>query len=371
MSDFWEEDIRYPDDYQGNPLYGPVVPGHPRWQRFTNWHDLGPFGEQFRSENIKWVWIHPNNWKVWNLSGAARGREGMALATGVDGVMHAPFDIKYFRGPYMIGEDPQRVDYPKRVIHFGVHIQPNGNAQRPSPGGPFALHMITDSWWQSWSRDVPGYLGCFTRTHGWRWIKLLLGQAPNHDLRIDPTSNGNNTYRVDMQAHAPYPFYAKRSIAKKWAASQDDVIAHGVANGVIAIPNRGTWRAYPRFVIEGTGVATVQDGIGGPQITLPQIYDTDGGQVLVDTDPTKRTLTTAKDPIDTQLYKYMRNSQLIDVMFHDELESKLPAQRRIPGGIGFSNPIPPRTVAHLKVTHTNPNATITAIMPQQYEMAWA
>lgn len=369
--DFWLDQITHPNDAQGDPLYGPVTPGHPHWQRFTTWRDLGPHGEYLRSEQIKWVWIHPNNGKIWHLEGPGRGREGVVLARELDGVMHAPFDIKYFEGAYMIGADPQRVDYPKRVVHFGVWIQPNGNAERPSPGGPFAHHMITDAWWQSWSREVPGYLGCWTRTHGWRWLKLLLGEAPKHDLKISPVANGNNTTMVSITAHAPQPFYAKRAITKVWAASQNDVIAHGVSTGVISIPNRGTWRAHPKYLIQGKGTATVQDGPEGKQIELPEIYTTDGAYIMVDTDPARQTIVTEKDPIDSQLYKYMRNSQLLDLLFHDELASKLPAQRRIPGGVGFNNPIPPRTVAHLKVTHDNPNATITVIMPQQYEMAWS
>jgi len=47
------------------------------------------------------------------------------------------------------------------------------------------------------------------------------------------------------------------------------------------------------------------------------------------------------------------------------------AQRRIPGGVLFDQPIPARTVAHLKVEHDNPQGSVTCVMPQHYRMAWS
>lgn len=370
-SNWWYDQINYPNDADGNNRYPPVDPRHPHWQRLGEWTDLGPNGEALRSEGITWVWIHPSNGRVWHLEGPRRGREGVALATELTGVLHPDFDTKYSEGPYIVGARPERTDWHKRTIHLGVWIQPNGSAQRASMGGPFALRMIEDMWWQSWSETVPGYLGCFTRTHGWRWIKLVLGEAPKPDLSISPNAHGNNTLRIDMTCVAPWPFYAKRALAKTWSAHLEDVNEYGVASGMITLPNRGTWHAYPKVLIRGAGQVSFQDGIDGDMIQLPKFYDTDGDYMMVDTDPSRQTITTAVDQVDDQIYKYMRNSQLLEVMMHDFLESKLPAQRRIPGGIGFSNPIPPRTVANLHVTHSNLSGSVTMIMPQPYRMSWS
>lgn len=368
--DFWLNPPNYPNDAFGNPVYGALNPTHPSFQRMTNWHDLGVNGEYLRSTQTKWVYVHPSNWKIWHLSGPGRGREGVALSKGLTNVMQPDFEIKYSEGPYIIGALPQRVNYKKRTINLGVVIQPNANAERVENANPFAYRMIEASWWSSWSENVPGYLGCFTRTHGWRWLRVLLAEASKTVLEVDPAA-ASYSQEWAMTIDAPWPFFAKRSLSKPWASSANSVEMHGFASGLITLANKGTWESMPRFLVQGAGTATVQDGIGGPQVPLPELFATDGPYMLVDTDPSKQTIVTPNDPVDNQLYQYLRNSQLIDILLGNTLESTLPAQRRIPGGISFSNPIPPQTVASLKVTHTNPAGTITAIMPQYYRMAWS
>lgn len=369
--DWYLKPIAYPNDADGNPRYGPENPAHPSWQRMTYWGDLGRNGEYLRSTATKIVYVHPNNNKIWHLAGPGRGREGVALAKELEGVLMPEFEILYSGGPYLIGAKPERVDYKKRTISLGVHVQPNGNAERPEEPNPFSYRLIEDQWWQSWSETVPGYLGFFTRTHGWRWLAVILADSKTK-LSIDPVAHDNNSQLHNFTIHAPYPFFSKRALTRKWVSTLDNVTqGGGTAKGVLSIANRGTWGAWPKFLLTGTGQAFVQDGIDGQMIKLPKMYDTDGSFMLVDTDPTKRTITTEQDPHDEQLFKYLRNSQLAQILFKDETAKRLPAQRRIPGGIGFDGEIPPRTVAHLKVTHTNPNATITCIMPQQYRMAWS
>ena len=370
-NDFWFENINYPNDAHGDPIYGEGVVGHPHFKRFTAWRDLGPNGEALRSEGITWVWIHPNNGRVWHLAGPRGGAEGVHLNKELTGVLHALFNIKYSEGPYIVGARPERVDWEKRIINLGVVVTGQQTANRKSKGGPFALRMIEDMWWQSWSETVPGYLGCFTRTHGWRWISLILGEAPKAKLSTSPNAHGNDTITVDMTVHAPWPFYAKRAVTRVWQAQLNDMDEHGICTGVIPLANRGTWVAHPKFLVRGHGNVTVQDGPDGRMVALPEFYASDGDYMLVDTDPSKRTITTEKDPVDTQLYKYLRNSQLLELLLHDTLQEKLPAQRRIPGGIGFDNPVPARTVANLKVTHDNYKGSVTVVLPQAYRMAWS
>ncbi|WNM68310.1 minor tail protein [Mycobacterium phage Tierra] len=370
--DFYLDPPKYDRDAYGNELYGPENPAHPSWRRMTNWHDLGRNGEYLRSTQTKWVYIHPSNNKVWNLAGPFRGRQGVALARELEGVMQPEFEILYSEGAYTIGAKPERVNYKKRTISLGVVIQPNGNAERVEEPNPFSYRFIEDSWWSSLSETVPGFLGSFTRTHGWRWLAVILAEASKTALSIDPTAHDNNSQQYNIVLHAPWPFYAKRTLSKSWQADLTNLVANdGVAQGLIQIPNRGTWESWPKYMVTGHGQVSIQDGNEGPIVKLPKFYSTDGSYMLVDTDPTKRTITTEKDPVDEQIYKYLRGAQLLDLLLHDVTAARLPAQRRIPGGIGFDGKIPPRTVANIKVTHDNPNGSVTAIMPQHYRMAWS
>lgn len=371
QDDWWLNPPTYLNDAYGNPVYGPENPTHPGWRKLTNWNDLGRNGEYLRSVQTKWVYIHPSNNKLWRLSGPGRGREGVVLARELEGIMQPEFEIRYSEGPYLIGAHPERVDWKKRTISLGVVIQPNLNAERPEEPNPFSYRLIEDSWWQSWSETVPGYLGSFTRTHGWRWLRVTLGESIKHTVSIDPVAHGNNSMQWSMTLHAPYPFYAKRSLTRTWNASLESQDSDGICQGIIKIANRGTWESHPKYLITGHGDVTIQDGTGGKMVTLPRFYPSDGSFMMIDTDPAKRTITTEKDPVDDQLYKYLRNSQLLDILLHDQTSSRLPAQRRIPGGIGFDNKVEPRTVANIRVTHSNPNGSVTCIMPQQFRMAWA
>lgn len=372
--DFYYPDIDYPNDAYGNPRYESPDPRHPAWQSLTNWFDLGPNGERLRSGSrggdITWVYTHPFNWRIWHLSGNNEGREGVTLAQNLDGIMDPEYEIKYQSGAYIIGAEPERVDYDKREIEAGFWIY--GNSANAGHPGPFGYQMIGDAFRQSWSEKVPGYLGCFNRVHGWRWLRVLKGGTAKGAMKQSPTAFDNNAELWSLIIHAPYPMYSKRSLTAEWKSSGDLVTAgDGVAHGKIAIANRGTWESYPKFLITGRGQVRIQDGIDGKMVTLPEFYDSDGAFMMVDTDPTKQTIVTANEPVDDGLAKFMRNSQLLEAMFHDQVQQATPAQRRVPGGVLFDNPIPARTVAHLKVEHSNPQGTVTCIMPQQYRTAWA
>lgn len=368
--DWWLDPVKYEFDAYGNPIYGAENPTHPGWRRLTNWDDLGRNGQYLRSTQSKWVYIHPSNNRLWHLSGPGQGREGVVLARELEGIMQPEFEIRYSEGPYLIGATAERVDWKKRTINLGVVIQPNANPERPERPNPFSYRLIEDAWWSSWSESEPGFLGSFTRTHGWRWLKVTLGEATKTAVSIDPVAHGNNSIVWNMTLHAPWPFYAKRSQTRVWKA-QLDTMRDGVCEGIIKIANRGTWQSWPKYLITGHGDVTIQDGTQGKMVTLPRFYSSDGDFMLVDTDPTKRTITTEKDPVDEQLYKYLRNSQLLNILLNDVTSSRLPAQRRIPGGVGFANPVEPRSVANIRVTHTNFQGTVTAVMPQHYRMAWA
>jgi hypothetical protein len=364
----------HPNDFEGNPAYPPLNTIHPNWQRLGRWSDLGPNGEYLRSTQTKWVYTHPANGVLWQLAGPGRGRQGVVLARELEGVLDPDYEIKWSEGAYMIGAKPERIDYKKRRINLGVVIDPNGNAERPEPSNPFAQRLIEDRWRASWSEEHPGYLGCFTRTHGLRWLPVLLGEGGKKAISVDPTEAGAAFY--DMGIDAPWPFWAKRPFVRQWTAHWTQIDKYGVAHGNLIAPNRGTWKSWPKYIVRNPGDkpadVTIQDGPDGKIVKLPRIYpDTDGSMMLVDTDPSARTITTEKDPVDGQLYKFLRNSQLLHLLLSDVTDKRLPAQRRIPGGIGFDNPVAARTVVNIKVTHTNRNGSVTMLLPQWFRASWA
>ena len=386
----------------------------------------------------------------WDLAGSQGGTQGLDLAPHMTGFMHAPFASLFSEGPYQIGATYERTDYKKRMVNFGVMV-----SNSLAPDTSFRYRMLEQRWWASWSPNEDGYLGCFTRTHGWRWLRVRLAEDPKTPFELDPVAFENNFMQWDMTIVATQPFWCKRMESKSWTNSPEfhidpqdavdkaisditgitqtgvtvsallsvarDLVTgaidlagsllqlavspiiglisgligfptrgitapeHPIAQalvdavlqpnkdlgeGMIRIPNRGTTVAHPKFLVSTPGFAWIQDGIGGPMVQLPLLTEKDGPWVMVDTDPIARTLTGADDPVDNNFLKILRNSQLIDLLIHDQITQTEPLWKRF-GGKGFDNGIPPRTLATLKVRHSNADGTITALCPQRYKMAYA
>lgn len=361
----------------GTVIYAPVGTRHPGWQRYTSWNDLGPWGKQLRGLNTKHVYLSPDGSRLWNLSGNWAGKDGVLLDEKLQGSMHLPFEQRYSAGPYMIGEELERTDYRKRVYNFGVIVGPGVNylSRRRFPDNEFSYRMLEEKWWSDWpenKNDPAGFWGTYTRTHGWRWIRVRHGEANDQVLDLDPTAFGNNCQEWSMTIHGEFPFYSKRAWTKTWANNEDNDQINGVNTGVIPLVNAGDWKPWPKFIVEGAGEVTIQDGVTDRMVELPKIFASDG-MVLVDTDPAARTLTGSRDPVDNLFYKLIRNSEVMDYILGDltSADSGLPVGRRMPGGIGFSSQLPAKSVTHVKVTHTNPNGKITAVVPQWYRMGFA
>lgn len=383
--EFYIDISKYPNDFEGNPAYAPVDFAHPSWNRFTRWEDMGQWGDILRGEDPQWVWMHPaTNWKVWHLSGPREGIEGAVLAEGLDGVYEVDFEHRYSNGPNMIGAERERTDYQMGVVDFGVVINPNGNRNRlGTSGSKMEMNKIESSFRRSFSDKVPGFLGCFTRESGWRFIPAILGGKWRRDSKKSPTAHGNATNILSGTLHLPWPLFAKRAVTDVWKPDQATIIRDGYAKHTFSIANKGTFEAAPKFIFRGTsrdditidgrkGFGTrVQDGTGGKMVPIPNLLKDDGAYMFVDTDQSRQTLTTEKEPIDGQIYRNMRQSQFLQLLLHDELTAKLPAQRRVPGGIDFDNVTPALSVAHITVTHTNPEGSVEMIMPQYYRASWS
>lgn len=380
---FYYDTPKFPDDFEGNPAYAPTDYAHPTWQRMTNWNDMGPKGHWLRSEDPQWYWMHPRtNWKQWHISGPREGLEGVVMAKGLSGVDDMEFEHRYSNGPYLIGAERERTDYMMGTVDVGFVINPNANINRPATGKS-GMFLIEDSFRQSFSDTVPGFLGCFTRTHGFRWIPAIKGAKWKRDSEKSPTASGNATNILSTTLHMPWPLYAKRAITDTWKPRWDVIAEKGYDRHTFSIANKGTFDCSAKFIVRGTSNAhieidgktdygvRIQDGNGGKMVPIPNLLEDDGSYVFVDTDPARQTLTTELEPVDGQIYKYLRQSQFLEMLLKPQLDAKLPIQRRIPGGIDFDAVIPARSIAHIDVTHTNPAGSIEMIVPQYYRSSWS
>lgn len=385
----------------------------------------------------------------WDLAGSSGGKQGLDLAPHATGFMHTPFQSLFSEGPYQIGAVYERTDFRKRELNIGVMV---GNSYAPDTS--FRYRMLEQRWWASWSEKEDGWLGVFTRTHGWRWLRVRLAEAPKTAFELDPAAFENNFMQWDMTIVAAKPHWAKRMETVTWVNGADTSMSPQVAvdtvmqkitgvpwvdttihdfltvsaeaitdkveleveiydkinsnrgkmagllgfpappgltapehplaqamvealllpgselgQGHLKIPNRGTVEQWPKFIVSTPGYAWVQDGIDGPMVALPLITGSDGQYVMVDTDPTARTLTGEKDPVDNAFLAILRNSQLLELLLNDVVSVTEPLWKRF-NGKGFQRPIPPRTLATLTVRHSHPDGSITCVMPQHYRMAY-
>lgn len=347
--------------------------------------------QKWRNLETKIIYIGIDG-SYWNLAGNYAGREGLTLAPQLSGFFHLPFKTLWSEGPYQVGAVYERTDYQRRDINMGVQVNVD-----IGPASGWRYRMIEQKWWRAWSAEEDGVLACFTRTHGWRFLRVRLGEEPKTAFDIDPAAFGNNFMQWDMNVVAAQPYWFKRMTKASWKNSAatstnwttisellkdsinqflGDVLSGGggdlvpgkdVGSGLLRAHNAGDIPSWPRFLVSSPGRAWIQDGINGRMVALPLLSVQDGA-MLVDTDPMSRTLTCATDPVDPLLYQIMRNSQLLDVILGDVLDSTLPVWRRFKGR--FTTPIPPRTVANLKVYHSDSTGTVTMLVPQRFHKAY-
>lgn len=307
------------------------------------------------TESTRFVYIGPNGLR-WDLSGRFKGKQGARLAKEVQGAYHLPFTQLFTEGAYQVGSTYERTNIDKRAIQIGVTLGYNASAE--------AYRMIESNWWDSWPPDVPGWLGCHTVTGGWRWAQVQLAKTVDTSIPLDPTAHGNNGFTWDMSIVAAKPWWAKRTLYETWTAHPDTTSLIGYAEKTFTIANKGNMAVYPKFLYTGPGRCWIQDGMTANLLPMPTL-SADDGYVLVDTDPSQRTFTSTTDPIDNIFYQVVRASRVLDFFLHDIEALGLPVWRRA-NGIRFTNPIPPKTVANIKVRHDHAGGTVTCLMPQRF-----
>ena len=355
--------------------------------------DFQQLDEEWRNPYTNIVLVGVDG-SYWHLLGSKAGTEGATIAQHLDGFMHAPFTSLFSEGPYQIGGYYERTDYKKRVIKMGVQLQQPNNLETM-----WQYRNVEQKWWKAWSTNQDGYLGCYTRSHGWRWLRVRLMEETKTPLDLDPAAFDNNFMAWDMVIVALQPFWSRKMLTDTWqntsatATSWDEIqymlenlvnqfigdvlVGHGgtlqpgkdVGSGVLKCPITGDQPQYPKFLVSSPGRCWIEDGGGtGNMLPLPLLQPTDG-YMLVDTDPTARTLTCATDPVDPLFLQILSNSQFLDIILNDVIDSGLPVWKRfqyqfqnslVPGGDGSS-------YANIKVYHSDQNGTVTMLLPQRFD----
>jgi hypothetical protein len=341
----------------------------------------------------KIIWIGVDG-SVWQLAGNYAGAQGLTLSPHAAGLMHSPFQSIFSEGPYQIGAQYERTDYKKRDINIGVMVgidYGGGDASALNTSN-FRYRMLEQAWWRSWSPTQQGYLCVYTRTHGWRFLRAQLAEAPSTPFELDPTAFGNNFMQWDMKITCVQPFYNKKMLTDTWSnipkTSLSDteilvllaltgggtllstgLVTPGMNIGKFTFNmfNNGDYPAWPKFFVSSPGVGWIQDGPGGNMLQLPNLT-AETGPILVDTDPTARTITSVMDSNDPALYDIFTASGLLDLLLTPTVNSDLPLWSEFNNF--FTTPMPPRTQSPIQVFHSDPTGIINIYVPQQYDKAY-
>lgn len=312
------------------------------------------------------VYISPAR-QLFHLAGPNSGREGVSLATQLLGDQQWPFDVVVQESAYMMGASIQKVNINKRMFNLGVVI-----GRHNPPMTEYQYRMAEDHWWQGQDENQDGWLGVFTRFSGWRWIPVRPDTTVRTAQKVDTAAFGNNVSTWDITWIGARPYFTKPALYKTWYARNSVGVQNPdkpldpnakIYTGTIHLANRGDLPSYVSYLVSSPGEAWVQDNDSTRMVNLPFTRKKDG-TYLCDTEPGNRTLTSATDPVDNLLYDSIRQSKILDFFLHDIGQLGLPLQMRF--NDRFMYKVPPRTSVALTVQHTNPNATITAFMPQRF-----
>ncbi|ADG96569.1 bacteriophage protein [Segniliparus rotundus DSM 44985] len=387
--------------------------GRPLTEYFQSWENVPPV---LRSDQLTVIYVGVPDERgvraMWHLAGPRRGLEGVALATDLSGLVMPEFERAWHESAWMTGAVPGHLSWPKRLLNLGVHISAprlprtilaaDGRLERLVASSSADRYRLTHQlWWNSFSMDADGDLLCFTRTTGFRNLKVRLAKAPAGTLETDPAAFGNNRITVDLPLVASDPFFASPASMGTWRNNEDTatpldaleelvrkvipdadftfaktalaLVAEALGNlipgidvgqGHIAVRNDGDVPAWPEYVIHSGsgGFCWLPDG--DRMVMLPRLLPTDG-KVLVSTDPSKKTFTAENEPVDIGFLGVVARSQLLDLVLKPFLEATEPLWRR-GAEVFFTKPIPPKTTVQLPVRHSNENAVITARVPQRH-----
>jgi hypothetical protein len=311
------------------------------------------------------VYISPSR-QMFHLAGPNSGREGVSLSNTLLGDQLWPFDVVLQESAYMMGATVERVNINKRVFTLGVVI-----GRHNPPMTEYQYRIAEANWWKGQDETQDGWLGVFTRFSGWRWIPCRPENTVKTAQKMDNTAFGNNVSQWDITWVATRPYFTKPSLHSTWAADlRSPTVPNPIAGGpelhtgTIHLANRGDLDSYVTYLVTSPGEAWVQDNDSDRMVQLPHTQKSDG-VYMCDTEPGKRTLTAAKDPVDNLGYDLIRQSKILDFLLHDVGQLGLPLQMRFNNR--FMYRVPPKTSVALTVRHSHQYGQITAFLSQRYK----
>ncbi|MFI9506953.1 phage tail protein [Nocardia sp. NPDC052566] len=221
------------------------------------------------------------NGRVWHLSGANAGREGVRLSNQ-NGFMFAPVQLLVNEGARQDGATFQRSVRAKKEWDFIAVISQSAKSTGVSPVRDF--HAVHDAWFRGWSTDKPSTIGFYTKHQGWRFQQVQLDAAPEAVGDIDPARNAIALYK--MSATAMDPLERHFDETSVWTNTS------GLGEGRVRARNAADQPAWPRYTMNGPGRWAIQDSTtlvdGQPRVV--QTPRLDANQTLrIDTHPRHRT----------------------------------------------------------------------------------
>ena len=321
---------------------------------YEDFYDLPPY---LTALDTQVIYIDPNN-NTFHLAGPHAGSEGVWLAEQLQGEQHLPFDQVISEAAYQFGATIERTTYGKRLINMRIAI---GGANFTT----WQYQMCDNRWWSGQDETRDGWLGVFTRFTGWRWIPVRPYKTVDTAQTRDPVAFQNNTAIWDINWVCQRPYYTKPANYKTWSAAKSGAPNKaGLYTGAVTLANRGDLTTNVQYIINGVGVATVQDNNSSVMVQLPEMVATDGPG-LCDTNPANRTLTASNDPVDNAFYDILASSSILNYFLTNLTSSDKPWWQR--GYVRFLYSVPPQTTVTFNVAHTSHDATITVMLQQLFK----
>lgn len=320
------------------------------------------------------VYLAPNG-DMFDLAGPRKGRQGVRLAKQLLGDQQWPFEQVLTNSPYMMGATIERQNIPERRYSLGIVI--GSHAPHMTE---YQYRMAEARWWAGQDESQDGWLGVYTRFSGWRWNPVRPFGASSTVQALDPAAFGNNSSSWEISWIASRPYFTKPAVYRTWEASLsgnpspppvsentsffEKLFTPDYYWGTLPLSNSGDLPSYAIFFVSSPGQAILQDNSSTRLVAMPETYDA-VGTYMVDTEPGKRTLTASNDPVDNLVFNFIRQSQVLNFFLSGFANQGLPLQ--LTWNERFMFNIPPRSTVQITVGHSNPDAVITAVVPQRFK----
>lgn len=237
------------------------------------------------------IYEGPDGDKFWLSGTPKRGLQGVELARGIVGLDRPPTELVWLQEAHQNGADLVGSNVDVRKIKGAVNIL--GKTPR-------ATRDAFARWQRANAFERLGKLWFINSYSGIRHASVLLGEAPNGSLDMDPAML-RRFKDYPWTWVAPNPYFKGTNESFEWEVGPADSM--GVSRGEIAIRNLGDADCYPIIELPGPGQWVIPRGIRFPNaqgeedrgdfdmehtVTLPPIEA--GQKIVLNPDPKVETI---------------------------------------------------------------------------------